>query len=406
MSDRWASHDIPPDPWLTPLWEDPDFIAENGLRPKERPAVSASQPDAPLAAPSLPPAERGALAEAEAVLGEFRGALRTVPRDLALGTITRLLFKEAAAYLDTVGAWIHPADLALRAAGATGSVLAALRGQQLRSALPVTLSSDALRPEHDAEDWARAIDEHADIGICLVRRQARLAAETLERHDPRPPAERLADSRASPDDPLALPSSWPNSETALISGYPEAASAKGSGGGITDLWECHRLGRMWRLAESQANSPDALTLARLSLWVTAHYSNRRPGPWLVPWLCRLPQRYRHAPATLSLFVDDTNKRIAWFQAVREAALEGLATLTALRTAYDVARERQDLRDTELLKSVTAIALREAVITTGSAAKACRKSAKSVLSALLRLESIGLLREITGRSRYRVWSCAL
>lgn len=398
MSDFWNPHDVPPDPWLTPTWEDPDFIAEHEREEKRVQRVPLEFPGERTTIGSVTPADITAMAHAEAVLGEFRGALAAVPLPIATGTIRRLFFKEAAAYLHVAATWIHPGDLALREIGATSGVLAAIRSGRPRAALPVTFASAAMVPAEEEDEWARALDRHAETGIFIARTLTRMALSSLGRASPHTPKERLG-LQGTPDDsrdPLGLGQFWPRFEAALKA---EAQASLGQ-----DLWSAHTLGRSWASIETTYGDADTEALARLTLAVAACFGRERPGPWLLPWLCRLPQRYRRTTEAFTLFVDDTRKRVVWLDAVREAALEGLATLSALRHSMDVAEQSEDLRTTPLLKKVIDLALADAVITTGSAAKACRVAPASAFSVLTRLEKIGMLREITGRDRYRVWAC--
>lgn len=398
MSDFWNPHDVPPDPWLTPTWEDPEFIAEDSKEEqrKKKSQWEGSATPTTVGAPTA--AEMAALAHAEATLGELRGALAVVPTPIASGVIKRLFFKEAAAYLHVAATWVHPADLALRSVGATSGVLAAIRSGRPRAALPVTFASAAMLPTDEDDEWARTLDRHAENGILLARTLARMALSSLGRTSAPSPWERL-NPTGTPDDntgPFGVNSLWPQFHATLKSEDP---SHKGR-----DLSSLHALGRRWGGIETHYGDADADALARLCLCLGAFFNRDRPGPWLLPWLCKLPQRYRRTTEAVALFVDAPQKRMAWFDAAREGALEGLATLSALRQSLEVAEQADDIRSTPLLKKIVDLALSDAVITTGSAAKACHVAPASAFSVLTRLEKVGMLREITGRDRYRVWSC--
>jgi hypothetical protein len=401
MSDTWNPHEDPPDPWLRPLWEDPDFIAENGLLEpfEERPMPSASRRSAAPAVVLPPePEEIFAMAEAEAALGELRGELRTVPRHIAEGALRRMSFKEAAAYLHVAADWIHPCDLALRAMGATGSVLAAARAGSPRTALPVTFASASQVPHDESTAWATIIDHHAEAGMFLARSLARMWSTTLDGRRPLPASDRLQKPVSDEEaDPLRLRERPVWMDAALMSG--------GSADALPSAWRMHAFGAMWRHRELDAAGLDAVALGRLVLGLAAVFVGPGRGPWVLPWLSRLPQRHRRVEAAFDLFLDMPNRRKAWFQSVRDAAREGMATLGALRDVAGLVANHPKLRDTQLRGRLIETVLRDAVATVGSLTRSCGMERQTALSGLLALEREGILREMTGRTRYRVWSCA-
>jgi hypothetical protein len=401
MSDSWNPHEDPPDPWLRPLWEDPDFIAENGLlEPSEEPPKPPAARRSATPVVVLPPEaeEILALAEAEAALGEFRGELRTVPRPIAEGALRRLSYREAAAYLHVAADWIHPCDLALRAMGATGSVLAAARAGSPRMALPVTFASASQVPHDESTAWATIIDHHAETGMFLAKSLARMWSATLDGMHPPPAAERWP-KPVSDDEPdplgLRLRPAW--LDATLMSG--------GSGDALPSVWRMHAFGGIWRQRELEAAGLDAAALGRLVLGLAAVCVGPGRGPWALPWLSRLPQRYRRVDAAFELFLDMPKRRAAWFQTVRDAAREAMATLGALRDVAELVANHPKLRDTQLRGRLIETVLRDAVATVSSVARSCDMGKQTALSGLLVLEREGILREMTGRSRYRVWSCA-
>jgi hypothetical protein len=83
----------------------------------------------------------------------------------------------------------------------------------------------------------------------------------------------------------------------------------------------------------------------------------------------------------------------------------MATLGALRDVAEIVQNHPKLRDTQLRGRLIETVLRDAVATVGSVARSCDMGKQTALSGLLVLEREGILREMTGRTRYRVWSCA-
>ena len=114
----------------------------SGLR---RIAASAAQG---LNAPTL----LAPLAEASAAFARLDARLEAADPAVADGLRARLALREAAGWLaHQYAAWVHSADLGLRAAGLTSSITIAAMSGRLRATLPTT-TEDAPLPEALAED--------------------------------------------------------------------------------------------------------------------------------------------------------------------------------------------------------------------------------------------------------------
>jgi hypothetical protein len=112
--------DGPADPWFRPVWEDGDDDSPPlPRRPPVRPALHAPAAEGLLGVdlPSL----LGPLAAAQDALARLDAMAAAAPSPVRDGLIARLAFREAAGWLATLGCWVHPRDLALRAAHLIGA---------------------------------------------------------------------------------------------------------------------------------------------------------------------------------------------------------------------------------------------------------------------------------------------
>lgn len=177
--------DDEPDPFLRPLWDDEPEEADLAGAPLLRP-VWDGDPDAlPRPAPR-PRAVSDAgwllapLAAAQDALARLDAAAAAAPAPLRQGFVSRLSLREASGYLASQGAFVHPTDLALRAAGLTGRFDTALQRARPETALPNS------RP-HLPEAW-----DPADLSTLSAFEQAAIRALGLARllaalpraHDP------------------------------------------------------------------------------------------------------------------------------------------------------------------------------------------------------------------------------
>ena len=83
-----------------------------------------------------------ALVQAQDAIARLEAATEVASGAVREGAGARLAFREASGWLAHQGVWVHPVDLALRAAGITGSVEAGRLGVRLPSILPATAVRD------------------------------------------------------------------------------------------------------------------------------------------------------------------------------------------------------------------------------------------------------------------------
>ncbi len=80
------------------------------------------------------------LLQAQDNLARLESATAAASLPVREGLLARLACQESAGWLAHQGVWIHPIDIAMRAAGITGSLAAAQLGVRLPSVLPLTVS--------------------------------------------------------------------------------------------------------------------------------------------------------------------------------------------------------------------------------------------------------------------------
>src|SRR5689334_18086473 len=135
----FAGPDDAPESWGRPAWEDTPDETDADLRPARRqPGLRPGAAAAWLAGADLPvllTALSGA-SDSLARLDARAAAAADAVRD---GLLARLADHEAAGFLACAHAWVHPLDLALRAAGLTASTALAAVGAP-RRALPQTFA--------------------------------------------------------------------------------------------------------------------------------------------------------------------------------------------------------------------------------------------------------------------------
>jgi hypothetical protein len=276
-------------------------------------------------------------------------------------------------------------------------VVSSLRSGGFRIALPVTFSSDFQVPYNKSAAWASIVDRHVEIGIFLARSLERIWSMTFECGHSLPCSERLR----FPDfdqnkDPLDL---------GRFSALMDAAQTLGDSGDVQpSVWRTHAFGSIWRSQELKTGGFVASAFGRLVLALNAVFFGPEKGPWVLPWLSRLPQRYCRVDTAFDLFLDMSARRKVWFQAVRDAARDAMATLGALQGVADFIANHPKFRDTKFRTKLIEAIMRDGVATVGSIARSCDMSKQAALFGLIALEKEGIVREMTGKDRDRVWSC--
>jgi hypothetical protein len=105
--------DDDPDPWLRPPWETaPDETDSDLGRRRSVPRSGAADPLA-----GADPLLLATLADASDALARLDTSLAAADAAVQDGLLARLALREAAGWLAHAHTWVHPLDLALRAAG-------------------------------------------------------------------------------------------------------------------------------------------------------------------------------------------------------------------------------------------------------------------------------------------------
>jgi hypothetical protein len=137
-----ADEDKDPDPLLRPAWADTPDETEADLVERQPPVGRRDTAD-PLAGAELP-VLLATLADAADALARLDARAATADDAVREGLIARLALTEAVGWLAHAHAWVHPLDLALRAAGLTAPAALAGLGAGAR-ALPHTMAQPAGR---------------------------------------------------------------------------------------------------------------------------------------------------------------------------------------------------------------------------------------------------------------------
>lgn len=270
------------------------------------------------------------LARLEAATAAAAGPVRE-------GLLARVACQEGAGWLAHQGRWIHPLDLAMRAAGITGSVAAAGLGTRLASVLPSTLAASS-----GQEDGPEDRDVTTAIRQCVL-------------------FERLATLRSwQPDDaPLA-----PGDEPALLAA---ARMIVAPGGPRLTAAAVLRAAAVWR----------------------DHGGSGMPG--LVLWSAPVALLHRAAMAAEALPVV--------VEAIAEAAGRARRELVRLQAAEGRLRGMAATRRSHL-PAAAALVLRRPVVTAGQMAAALGITSRGAALLLDRMVAAGVLREATGRRSWR------
>src|SRR6185437_9545451 len=176
------------DPWFRPVWADADDETSADLPAGPR-SVSPPAPPRPSHRPTgtvpfLNDAARllAPLAQAADALARLDAAAAGATPAIRTGLIARLALREAAGWLARQGAWVHPADLALRALGLSGHYEIAAMTGSLERAMPHTATAPgAWQVDADVSPWVLLSHEEA---VTRALALARLLPALPHHHDP------------------------------------------------------------------------------------------------------------------------------------------------------------------------------------------------------------------------------
>ena len=278
---------------LRPAWEDTpdetDADRAGGARRQPRAAGRTPLSGAAWPAAAELPDLLTPLALATDALARLDARAAAAPDAVRAGLLARMAFAEAAGWLAHAHAWVHPLDLALRAAGLTASTALAAVGRGHR-ALPQTFAGP-----FDPPDWADAAvrppgrrrprarprpwRSPACWRACRAAGRARPASPMPPR--PRSRCRRLAASALDAD---RLAAWWATHAPPAAT----AAAVRSRGGGTTSPAAAARAGPRRRLPGWRTRSPRRRR--RRSPCSppppAAGWAGREPGPPCAPCSCR------------------------------------------------------------------------------------------------------------------------
>ena len=371
--------DGPADPWFQPVWEDGDDDPPPlPRRLPARPAAPAPAPDGFIGVNF--PALLGPLTAAQDALARLDAVAAAAPEPVREGLIARLAFREAAGWLAIVGCWVHPRDLALRAAHLIGA-----------TELPNTTGHHW----EDMDSTARLLAEGHVATLALTRflrnlaRQPKLLADADAALAALAPLTGAADpfrfatwrarwSGKSPT-PALLPAALAATDwmTAGVTDHPSSLAALTAGAALLAAAGTLRTTPLpfWAAAPAlAAGDPDSLP--RLKSAAAARLSSAGPPAW--------------PGVFLALVAEAARAGLRELDRLQAAAAAG----AALTAAIDQRGRLPDAVD---------VVLREPAVTAKSLARHLRITPQAALRLLTALAKAGAVRETTGRRSFRAFA---
>jgi HTH DNA binding domain len=356
--DPWADPDDPGAAWRRP-WEDEVPARRHPAEPTD---------DHSLLAP---------LARAQDAIARLEARTAAAPPAVAEGLRARLAFHEAAGWLGHSHVWIHPQDLALRAAGLTGSYYVADHTGRLAAVLPASSAPDAALE-------ATPSDAAAELALRFARLWQRLA-EHRTWHP-------LADADAMRATLDALAADGRVTDAALA----DWLAALRQRDAAPALLRAGRAGRAWlnRSAETDPLGLAGLLLAAC-VWRAAGFGRPVSLPF---WSAGAPRLRR-----LVLQVGRAWEA-GFLGCVADAAQAASRDLYRLLQAAETGRALACTARSRLPAAVD-VALRQPIVTARSLATALGITPQAALGLLRQLIAAGILREATGRRAWRAFVLA-
>jgi HTH DNA binding domain len=369
------------DPWFRPVWEDGDEDPPPlPRRSPARPAAQAAAPDS-FAGVDLP-ALLGPLAAAQDALARLDAMAAAAPEPVRDGLIARLAFREAAGWLATLGCWVHPRDLALRAAHLIGAT---------------ELPNTAGHHWQNMESTTRLLAEgHVATALALAR---------FLRHLVRQPG-LLADADAAfaalaPFTGPADPSRFATWRTRWSAKSPATPALLTAALAAADWMEA-----------GTADVPSPLTALAVGAALLAAAGILRTIP--LPFWGAAPALAAGGPDGLPRLRSDAAARLspagppAWpgvfLILVAEAARAGLQELDRLQTAAAAGAPLTAAIDQRgRLPDALVAVLEEPAVTARGLARRLRITPPAALRLLAALAKAGIVRETTGRRSFRAFA---
>lgn len=381
---------------LHPVWDD---LPDDTKPLPRRSRSSAAHPEIGDAKALLAP-----LAAAQDALARLDARAEAVPAPVRTGLIARLALREAAGWLTSRHAWVHPHDLALRRENLAGRFDTAAQIARPRTALPSTVATQP-GDWDDPEDLAALAQSEQAVVRSLAL--ARLLTALPRKHD----ALAAPDSAAACLGPLDLGTLDPG-RFAGWGAVHRSRAEKPPSPSLPPLLRAAAAALGW-MESGATDQPDALValaiaallLARSatlrlvplpfwSAWPALGHPEDRPGlPRLRPAVARDLTGTDHAPWPL-IFLAFTA------EAARAAARE-LDRLQAAAEAGSKLGGGLDRRSR--LPAAVALILASPIVTPRGVAARLGITLQAANRILAALEHASVVREVTGRGSFRAFA---
>jgi hypothetical protein len=394
---------------LRPAWEDSDdeTDADRGVRPLLSPARSlgrTGETDDLINLMSPLCGAIDALARLDARAGAADGPIRE-------GLLARMAYTEAAGFLAHAHAWAHPLDLALRDLGLTASTALAAAGAPHRT-LPQTFATTT-----DTAVWANPPLDVLPAGDAAIA-EAMTLARTLRRLPRRPVATTamvgtLLALGAGGLDPAEFAAWWGAAAPAPANHWRRWRGRRGKGtppappllvaGYAAQSWM--EAGLTATPAPGQALSLAAASLARAGALQTF---------FLPVWSAYPALGFGDRDTLPRLRSDAADRLVGWsvpitwpltfLHLIAESARMGLRQLDRLEAAAAKGRALTAGLDrrSRLPDAIDAL-LRTPVLTPNALAAKLKVAPQTATSVLRELLGKGVVREVTGRERFRAFA---
>ena len=390
---------------LRPVWEDTPDETDADRRPPSLSRRAADGADVDLLLATL--------ADAADALARLDARVAASDETLRVGLLARLALTEAAGWLAHAQSWVHPLDLALRAAGLTAPAALAALGAGAR-ALPQTLAQPAGRRgwEDPPLDALPAADQAIADAVAFARVLCRLPGG-----GPHPFA-----SFAATADTLAGLGATIDRDTLGVwwSAHAPAPPVRRRYGARRDAGSVPRPPLLAGALAAQTWMQAAITdPPEPALALLASFGRLARSPpvrhGFVPFWSAYPAVGFSDRAALPTLRSEAADRIAgwgvsiaWPAAglhlIAESARMGLRDLDRLQAAAD--KGRGDLagvdRRSRLPAALEAL-LRAPLVTPKELAAKLRIAPQTATALLREMQGRGVAREVTGRGRFRAFA---
>ncbi|WP_338929192.1 helix-turn-helix domain-containing protein (plasmid) [Roseomonas mucosa] len=367
--------------------DDDDASADDGGTPPW--ATRRPGPPPPAAAPD-PAQLLLTLSQAEDLVSRLDARAGAAPDALCEGLVARLALAEASSWLTQAGLPTHPHDLALRAAGLTGSWSAASDLHRLEQAMPATWGG------HGGEVGEVAAEHPVEQALALARLLARLP---VFRTDPLDAAESLAAALRSLGD-----SAWPAATASPGTVVPDVAAWRRgwlrTGEGMPALLAAAQAAARWLrdAGEGDIARPEP----QQALFLAAVLLKRRRRLDHVPlpfWAGAGPGERLPRPTA-----DPATWPLLFLARVAAAARRGLEVLDRLEVAQQqLTALAEGARRSSSLPAAAALVLRRPLVTAPQLARDLGLTHQGALLILAKLQEARIVREVTGRGSFRAYA---